>query len=139
MNVIDTIFDRACQTANLTWNFVYDDANRSLKVDGEVMQYPCALRLFRESVLPLFDQQQRVERSMNMYIVHAGFDSDTSEKINENLDEIMSAFVVWRDAMRRSGVEVVINGRPFPAWELTDLDEYGYIFDLTLKYSLCLS
>lgn len=137
MTQLDTIFDNACTAAGLSWLFVYDTPDRNIKIDGDVTQYPCVLRLFRETVRPLFDQLQRVERSMSLYIVHAGFTIDTSEQLNINLDEIMNAFIIWRESMRRAGVEVIINGAPFPTWEVTDMDEYGYTFDLTLRYSIC--
>lgn len=139
MTQFDEIFHSAATQADLSWVFVYDDADRNLKVDGEITDYPCILRLFRESVLPLFDAQEGVQRSMSLYIAHTGFEADTSEQINENLEDIIRAFIVWREAMRRAGVEVSINGNPYPSWELADMDVYGYVFDLTVKYSICQS
>lgn len=139
MNKFDTIFNAAAQAADINWIFSYDNADRNLKIDGEIFDYPCIIRMFREPVQPLFDSRENVERGLSLYIVHVGFEDATSEEINEHLDEIMAKFVLWREAMRRAGVEITINGRPFPAWELTDLDEYGYVYDLTAKYSTCQS
>lgn len=137
MTNFDTIFNAAAKAAGLSWVFVYENTDRTLKVDSEVRDYPCILRSFRETVQPLFNVRQQWERTMNLYIIHAGFRNDTAEEINEHLEEIMSAFVVWREYMRRDGIEVTISGRPFPNWEQTNLDEYGYVFDLTCKYTVC--
>lgn len=137
MTNFDTIFDNACNAAGLSWLFIYDNKDRNLKVDGEMTDVPCVLRWFREEVLPLFDQLQRVERTMLLYIVHVGFESTSSEDINENLEDVMNKFIAFRDYMKRAGVEVAINGRPFPQWEQTDYDEYGLVFNLTVKYSIC--
>ena len=139
MTNFDTIFNAAAEAAGLSWVFVYENTDRTLKVDSEVRDYPCILRGFRETVQPLFNARQQWERTMNLYIIHAGFRNDTAEQINENLEEIMSAFIVWRESMRRSGVEVTLNSRPFPNWEQTNLDEYGYVFELTCKYTVCQS
>lgn len=139
MTNFDTIFDNACKQSGLSWLFVYDNKDRNIKINGELTDLPCVLRWFREETLPLFDQLQRVERTMLLYIVHVGFDSTTSEDINENLDSVMNQFIQWRNYMKRSGVEVTINGRPFPQWEQTDEDEYGLVFNLTVKYSICQS
>lgn len=139
MTNFDTIFDNACKHSGLSWLFVYDNKDRNIKIDGELTDLPCVLRWFREETLPLFDQLQRVERTMLLYIVHVGFDSTTSEDINENLESVMNQFTKWRNYMKRSGVEVTINGRPFPQWEQTDADEYGLVFNLTVKYSICQS
>lgn len=138
MTKFDEIFDNATTTANIDWVFVYSNADRNISVDSKVYDYPCIFRAFRETVNPLFDNRQNVEREMMLYIVHVGFADETAEQLNENLQEIMDKFIIWREAMRRAGVEVTINGRPFPNWEQTDLDEYGYVFNLTVKYSLCL-
>lgn len=139
MTNFDNIFNDACNAAGLSWLFIYDNKDRNLNVDGEMTDVPCVLRWFREEVLPLFDQLQRVERTMLLYIVHVGFESTTSEDINENLEEVMNKFIVWREYMKRAGVEVTVNGRPFPQWEQTDYDEYGFVFNLTVKYSICQS
>jgi hypothetical protein len=137
MTKFDTIFNDSAIGAGLSWVFMYDNADRSIRIDSEVTDYPCILRSFRESTVPLFDAQQRWEKQLLLYIVHTGFASDTSEQLNENLEEIMLKFIQWRELMRRAGVEVTINSKPFPQWEQTDDEEYGYIFDLTCKYSIC--
>jgi hypothetical protein len=137
MTQFDTIFNQAACDAGFSWTFVYSNSDRSMKIDRTITDYPCILRAFREETLPLRDPLERWEKQLNLYIIHTGFESDTSEQLNMNLEEIMRSFLVWLDTMERNGVDVTINGRPFPNWAQTDLDEYGYVFDLTCRYSVC--
>lgn len=138
MTKYDTIFNQAAITAGFSWNFVYDNADRSVQLDSTIECYPCILRSFQESVEPLFDEQQRVRRTMSLYIIHVGFTHVTAEEINVNIEDVLQKFIVFREHLRRSGVQVTFNGSPFPNWQRTDMDEYGLVINLTCVYSSCL-
>jgi hypothetical protein len=137
MTKLDTIFDTCASASGFSWIFVYENADRNVKVDRDIDVYPCILRAFNEPTVPLFDAQSRMEKEMSLYIIHKGFTQQTAEEININLEEIMTKFVAFRELLRRAGVEVIMNGRPFPNWERTNGDEYGYVFNLTIRYSIC--
>jgi hypothetical protein len=137
MTTFDTIFEAAAKTAGLSWLFVFDNKDRNIKVDRAMETLPCILRSFNETLQPMFDPMQRVEREMSLYIIHVGFTKHTSEQLNINLEDIMTRFITFREAMRTAGVEVTITQKPFPNWEQTNYNEYGYVFNLRCKYSIC--
>lgn len=138
MTVFDTIFQECAFESGFSWSFVYGQKDKNIITDRNITDYPCILRTFNEPLQPLFDPQQRVSRDLNLYIIHLGFKKDSSEDINVNLESIMLNFVAFRELLRRKGIDVVLNSKPFPNWQTLDCDEYGYVFNLTCTYSLCL-
>ena len=138
MTTFDTIFDAACVYAGLDWCYVTDNADRNLQVDAANEVYPRIWRTMVEPLTPLFDSLERVERQLSLYIVEIGFNGDlTKTELVERLEDIMNRFILWRTYMRNNGIEVVITGQPFPNWEQTPLDEYGYVINLTCRYTIC--
>jgi hypothetical protein len=137
MTTFDTLFDAAAEAAKISWAYVYNNADRNIRIDREIQKYPCIFRAFSEPLLPLFDTQQRVQRDMLLYFAHVGFQHFTAEEKAEHIEGLMNQFITFRESLRSVGVEVNLIGSPFIQWEQTNLDEYGIVFNLSVKYSIC--
>ena len=137
MTNFDTIFDTAARAVSLDWVYVYNNADRNIRISREVEKYPVIFRAFSEPLLPLFDAQERVQRDMMLYFAHVGFSQCTAEEMAEHIETLMNQFIAFRELLRNAGVEVNLQGSPFPQWEQTNLDEYGLVFNLSVKYSIC--
>ena len=134
MTIFDTIFNNACIEAGFTQYIVYSNKDRDIKTDRHVTSFPALFRQFTEELRPLFDEQQRYERNMVLYCAHVGFIKATPEDISVNLEDIMDKFVVFREYLRRHNIQVEFTNSPFPQWEVTKVDDYGYVFNLKLTY-----
>lgn len=138
MTALDTIFNNSAKAVGLAWFIVEDVPDRTQHASKQY-KFPCIWRNFNESITPLFDNGQRVEREMSLYFVQIGFSKLTKETINENIEDLMTKYIAFKDLMNRAGVELSFNGKPFPNWKQTNYDEYGLVINLTARYSLCLT
>jgi hypothetical protein len=137
MTDFDTKFNEAAEIAELSWVYVLSNQDRNTTIDSKQITYPCIFRSFSEPTKPLFDMLQRYERDMSLYIVAIGFQKATTEQISEDLEDIMARFVILREELRRRGIEIEFKETPFPNWEKTEIDEYGIVFNVTAKYTIC--
>ena len=136
MTNFDTIFNQSAESAGLATFIVENMPDRATHAATQY-KFPCIWRNFNETFQPLFDNQQRYEREMSLYFVHIGFSKLSKETINVNIESLMAQFLVFKDKMNRAGVELLLNGKPFPNWKQTNYDEYGIVFNLTARYTIC--
>jgi len=139
MTTFDTIFQDCARKSGFSWVFAYGQKDKNIITDRNITDYPCILRTFNEPLQPLFDPQRRVSRDLSLYIIHIGFKQVSSEDINANLEQIMFSFMDFRNLLRSKGIECNLTQKPFPNWQNLDCDEYGYVFNITCTYSLCLN
>lgn len=139
MTTFDTYFDLAAKEADLSWCFVYDNSSRNIEIDRKLNKFPVIFRSFSEPLQPNFNKRNSFDREMSLYICEVGFDNATSEVLSSNLELIMSKFIIFRNFLRRKGIELTFTQKPFPNWMQTNYKEYGYVFNLTANYSTCLN
>lgn len=137
MTQFDTIFSESAKSAVINWCIV-DSLTEQAQQTLKVKKYPCIWRnSTEEKTTPLFDNLDRVQKRMSLYFVELGFNKVTQESRNENMEALLERFLVFRDKMKRSGIEVELDGDPFPNWRQTNLEDYGIVFNITCKYKLC--
>lgn len=138
MTAFDQIFSDCAKAVGLAWFIVENNPDRNIKAATQY-QFPCIWRNFNEPTQPLFDNQQRFEKEMSLYFVHVGFDKLPKEKVNEYLHDFMLKYIDFKDLMQRKGIELSFTSKPFPNWMQTNYNDYGIVFNLTARYSLCLT
>lgn len=138
MTAFDTIFNDCANAVGLSWFIVENNPDRNIKASTQY-NFPCIWRNFNEPTQPLFDNQQRFEKEMSLYFVQIGFDKRTKETINEHLHDFLLKYIAFKDLMQRKGIELSFTSKPFPNWKQTNYDDYGIVFNLTARYSLCLT
>ena len=138
MTAFDTIFKNSCEQAGFGTYIFADNPDRATHAKY-ITKYPCAWRTLNEPLTPLYDNFNRVQRDLSVYFVELGFDKSTKEKINESIESMFDKFLVFRDLMQRSGIELTMNGAAQPSYMTTNFNEFGLIINLTAKYNLCLT
>lgn len=138
MTQFDIIFDSCAKQSGLAW-YLVDKLPQAGVQGAKQYKYPCIWRNFNEQFQPLFNLTRQVEREMSLYFVEIGFTKKTKEMINEDFENLMTKYVSFRDLMYRRGIDLQFTQKPFPNWKQTDYDEYGIVFNLTAKYSECLT
>ena len=137
MTQFDTIFDSCAKQSGLAW-YLVDKLPQSGVQGAKQYKYPCIWRDFYEPTKPLFNLTKQIEKTMNMYFVEIGFSKKTKEIINEDFENIMNRYIVFRDLMKRRGIDLQFISIPLPNAKATDFDDYGITFNLTATYSQCL-
>jgi len=134
MTTFDTILNNACIEAGFQQIIVYSNKDRDIKTDRHATAFPVMFRAFSEHIQPLFDEQQRYERIMTLYCAHVGFTKATPDDISVNLEDLMDRFIVFREYLRDSKIQVAFTTAPFPQWEMTKADDYGLVFNVKMTY-----
>lgn len=136
MTVFDQIFNDCALQVGLSWYLVENNPDRSAQAQNNY-KFPCIWRNMNEPTQPLFDNFQRFEKELSLYFCEVGFTKLAKTTVNENTHNLMLKYIAFKDLMQRKGVELSFTSKPFPNWKQTNYDEYGIVFNLTAKYTVC--